>query len=128
MIGQYKDIVLFQNEIKHDNIEAIAREIDNQYQGKYILTDPQHFSDQYRNYCELVNVDKDEQIQKYMDALISKKFNVKSELDKIIIKNRRELAEIKRKDLLITWKAVMISAHMHLKNMHIDYEAVYNLI
>ena len=31
MIGHYRDIVVYQNEIRSDNIEAITREIDNQF-------------------------------------------------------------------------------------------------
>ena len=88
------------------------------------MTNPQHFTDPYRNYCELVNVDKDEEIQRKKKELIEKNFKVKSKLEMKIEKNRSELKQFRKDDMFLIWKKVIISAHMHLKNNNIEYTSV----
>jgi len=91
------------------------------------VSHPAHFSEQFKYYDEVINVHKDQQIEKLMNQMIEKNFKLRKELNNFVDRHRTDLSEARRKKIFEKWRRTIILCAIHFKKFNMDVWDFYKL-
>jgi hypothetical protein len=121
----YKIVEKTRKNIYNNNIDNLQKQIEIVFSNEIYLTDSNKYSKENRNCHNVINLDKDGQIQKMM-VDFEKKFNLKKEVEQEVNKQRNDLNNEKRMEIVRIWKKCIITAAVHFKRLNLSLSEVNN--
>jgi hypothetical protein len=109
--------------IKHQ--DAMTREIGIKLSENFQLVDMNKFSEEYRAYLDLINLDKNDEVENMYLRILTNRFSFRKRIKTELIKQKEYEKQTNKKFTILIWKRVIISAAIHFKKLKISIEEFY---
>jgi hypothetical protein len=123
--NKFKKVTELRTKCMKNNMEAMKKDIVINYDQLFQLAKQERFSKEYQVNHDVIDFEKDEQLQKLINNMISKKFDFRSEMDNIFNKQMQNEEKSRKKSNAIRWRRCIITAAIHFKRLNLTIQEFY---
>jgi hypothetical protein len=121
----YKEVNELRKNYHKKHLDAITREIGIKLSENFQLVDMNKFSEEYRAYLDLINLDKNDEVENMYLRILRNRFSFRQRIKTELVKQKEYEKQTNKKFTILIWKRVIISAAIHFKKLNISIEEFY---
>lgn len=123
--NKFKKVTEVRTKSMKNNMEAMKKDIDINYEQLFQLANQENFSKEYQIYDNVIDFENDEQLKNLINKMTEKKLELRKEIDDIFIKQMHNQEITRKKDNAIRWRRCIITAAIHFKRLNLTIHEYY---